>query len=257
MSHPPPGRWWSPFDRSDTATVFHVELAPNGGHEASALSWLDDNELQRWRKFVHPGARRRFGLCRAALRVLLCERLDCDNGRLSFGTSRYDKPFALVDYLPAPVSFNVSHSGDHGLIAFASEGRIGIDVEQRTQRRDFDRLIEAAFGKDEQAVLTSAGGQFRIYLFFKLWTIKEALIKALGTGFSYDPANFEAPAPMRMGASAGIHRFAELPDMTWKVVDIGNEDFAAAIAHEENPSGNTMTDSEIFNALNCRKEPAH
>ena len=256
MSLPRKESWWDPFDHDGSATVVHVDLAPNEGHETSALSWLDDNELGRWQKFVHPGARRRFGLCRAALRALLCERLDCDNDRLSFGMSRYEKPFALVDYLPAPVSFNISHSGDHGLIAFASKGRIGIDVEERIQRRDFDRLIEAAFGKDEQAVLTGAGEQSKIYLFFKLWTIKEALIKALGTGFSYDPANFEAPAPMRTGASAGTHRFAELPDMTWKVADIGNEDFAAAIAHEENPSENAMTDSEIFNALTRRKEPA-
>ena len=257
MSLPARERWWRFFNQYGPADVAYVDLAPNRRHEASALRWLDDKELGRWRKFVHPGARRRFGLCRAALRALLCERLDCDNGRLSFGMSRYDKPFALVDYLPAPVSFNVSHSGDHGLIAFTPEGRIGIDVEERIQRRDFDRLIDAAFGKDEQAVLTSAVGQDRIYLFFKLWTIKEALIKALGTGFSYDPANFEAPAPMRMGASAGTHRFTELPDMTWKVVDIGNEDFAAAIAHEEDPSGNEMTDSEIFNALTRSKEPAH
>ena len=257
MSPPPPARWWYSFDHDGSATVVHVDLSANDGHEESALSWLDDNELGRWRKFVHPGARRRFGLCRAALRALLSERLDCDNGRLSFGMSRYDKPFALVDCLPARVSFNVSHSGDHGLIAFMPEGRIGIDVEERIRRRDFDRLIEAAFGKDEQAVLTSVDEQSKIYLFFKLWTIKEALIKALGTGFSYDPANFEAPAPMLLGASAGTHRFAELPDMTWKVVDIGNEDFAAAIAHEEDPSASAMTDSEIFNALTRRKEPAH
>ncbi len=250
-------RWWRPFDQYGRVAVAYVDLAPNRRHEASALTWLDDKELGRWRKFVHPGARRRYGLCRAALRALLCERLGCSNDRLSFGFSRYDKPFALVDCSPTPVSFNVSHSGNHGLIALASEGRIGIDIEERIRRRDFDRLIEAAFGEDEQAALTGADGQDRIYLFFKLWTIKEALIKALGTGLSYDPANFQAPSPMRLGASSGIHRFAELLDMTWRVADLGNEDFAAAIAIEDNPSANAMTDSEIYSALSRRKRPVH
>jgi 4'-phosphopantetheinyl transferase len=257
MSLPAREHWWRPFGQYGPGAVAHVDLAPNRRHEASALRWLDDKELGRWREFVHPGARRRYGLCRAALRALLCERLGCGNDRLSFGSSRYDKPFALVDYSPAPVSFNVSHSGNHGLIVLASEGRIGIDVEERTRRRDFGRLIEAAFGKDEQAALTRAGGQDRIYLFFKLWTIKEALIKALGTGLSYDPANFEAPSQMRLGASSGIHRFAELPDMAWRVSDLGNEDFAAAIALEENPSANAMTDSEMYSALSRRKRPVH
>ena len=253
MLPPGPERWWYSFDRCGPVDIVHVDLRPNEIHENLAISWLDQIELVRWRKFVHPGARRRFGLCRAALRAKLCELLGCDNDRLSFGFSRYDKPHALVDLAPAPVSFNVSHSGNHGLMAFASNGRIGIDVEQRVLRRDIDRLIEAVFGQNEQADLSSRDARSRRFLFFKLWTIKEALIKALGTGFSYDPADFEAPAAMRLGASTGIHRFAELPEIAWRVVDLGNEDFAAAIAHEVDPSADAITDIETYEALACRK----
>ena len=147
----------------------------------------------RWRKFVHPGARRRFVLCRAALRSILCAELGCDNERLSFGEGEHGKPFALVDAIPAQISFNVSHSGNHGLIAVAPGGQLGVDVEEPTTRRDFDRLIEAAFGPNEQSDLKLERARGEFQLFFRLWTVKEALIKALGTGLSLDPATFEAP----------------------------------------------------------------
>ena len=36
-----------------------------------------------------------------------------------------------------------------------------------------------------------------MHLFFRLWSMKEALIKALGSGFSLNPFGFEVPGPMR------------------------------------------------------------
>ena len=196
------------------------------------MLWLNEEERERMRKFEHAGARRRFVLCRAALRAILREELRCGNERLTFGELRHGKPFALVDGTPMPISFNVSHSGKHGLIAIAPNGRLGVDVEERTDRRDFDRLIEAAFGQDEQIDLRQerASGEFQ--LFYKLWTVKEALIKALGTGLSLDPATFEAPVAMRRGAPTSLYRFPHIPEEKWHVEDLGNEKFAAAIAFD-------------------------
>ena len=213
------------------------------------MLWLDDDERARWRKFEHPGARRRFVLCRAALRAILCERLGCDNKRLAIGAGFHDKPFSLVDGTPASISFNVSHSGKHGLIALASEGRLGVDVEERAARRDFDRLIEAAFGPNEQAALKSerARGEFR--LFYKFWTIKEALIKALGTGLSFDPAKFEAPAAMRQGAETALYHFSQIPMIQWRVNDLSRDDFAAAIAYETKPNDGSIVDEDIERML--------
>ena len=196
------------------------------------MLWLNEEERQRRRKFEHAGARRRFVLCRAALRAILSEELRCGNERLTFGELQHGKPFALVADAPVPISFNVSHSGRHGLIAIAPNGRLGVDVEERTDRRDFDRLIEAAFGSNEQIDLKRERASGKFQLFYKLWTIKEALIKALGTGLSLDPATFEAPSAMRRGATASIYRFTHIPEAKWHVEDLGNEKFAAAIAFD-------------------------
>ena len=225
-------RWWSPFREIGAVAVVHLDLTPHECHEASAYSWLDESERIRWGKFVHPGACRRFVLCRAALRSILCAELGCDNERLSFGEGEHGKPFALVNSTPVQISFNVSHSDNHGLIAVAPGGQLGVDVEQRAARRDFNRLIEAAFGPNEQSdlKLEQARGEFQ--LFFKFWTVKEALIKALGTGLSLDPATFEVPEEIRHGETVGMFRFIQAPAMRWRVEEIGNDEFAAALAFD-------------------------
>ena len=225
-------RWWRPFKEIGAASIAHLYLTPNDRHEALALSWLDEKEKERWRRFEHQGARRRFVLCRAALRSILCKELGCDNEQLTFGELRYGKPFALVDNVRVRISFNVSHSGRHGLIAVAPWGRLGVDIEDRTPRRDFDRLIESAFGANEQAALRLERATGGFGLFYKLWTIKEALIKALGTDMSLDPSEFEAPATMLRGASSSIFRFPHIPTVEWRVEDIGTAEFAAAIAYD-------------------------
>ena len=225
-------RWWSHFRQVGDATIVHLELTPHEKHEALALLWLNEEERERWRKFEHAGARRRFVLCRAAVRSILCECLRVSNRRLKLGEMQHGKPFAVVDEVPAPISFNVSHSGKHGLIAVAPKGRLGVDIEERTNRRDFDRLIEAAFGPNEQIDLKQERASGKFQLFYKLWTVKEALIKALGTGLSLDPATFEAPSAIRQGATTSIYRFPHIPEVNWQVEDLGNEQFAAALAFD-------------------------
>ena len=144
------GRWWRPFRAVAGAAVFHVDLAPHAAHEAEAFAWLSPDEQARSRRFLHAGPRRRFALSRAALRAVLCQRLACNSKRLTFGTSSYGKPFAEVDRMPHPISFNVTHSRGHGLIAVAPAGRLGVDIEERVSRGDLDDLTAAMLGPNEK-----------------------------------------------------------------------------------------------------------
>lgn len=230
------GSWWRPYRTLGETTVFHVDLRPHAGHEAASLAWLDAAEQHRLQRFRIRGPGRRFSLCRAALRAVLAGRLACRNERITFEI-RDDrgKPFAMVDGAPAPISFNVSHSGDHGLIAVAPRGRLGVDVEQRQPRRHMDLLIDTVFTEPERAVLTTAEGRDRTDLFLDFWTMKEALIKALGTGLSLDPATFEIPPVLQRGTKRGTFRFPDLQEVTWHLENIGNETYAAAVAREMIP----------------------
>lgn len=231
LSAPDDRSWWSPFLVSGDITVVRVRLRPGEYGEPDALAWLDKVERSRNEKYL-PEPRRRFIFCRAALRDILCSAIGCDNRQLSFEENGYGKPVAVVDGAPVSISFNVSHSGGCGLIALASAGRLGVDVEELTARRDLESLIEAVMGPDEQAELSELEGRAKLNQFYRLWTCKEALIKALGTGFSTDISRFQVPLSIRRGGPTGKFRFPHLPSVTWSLQDIGGEGFAAALAYE-------------------------
>ena len=224
-------QWWSLFCEVGSVTVLHVDLTPHADREASASSWLDEEELARSRRFLYPGPRRRFVLSRSALRAILCDELGCENRQLAFRELRYGKPYAMLSGEQVAVNFNLSHSGKHGLIALTHHGRIGVDVEERVDRQDIDDLSKLVYGPNEQSALALTNGPRKIDLFFKFWTIKEALIKAVGTGFSLDPSSFEIPSAMFCGTT-GRFQFPQMPAPNWQIEYIGNEEFAAAIAHE-------------------------
>ena len=218
--------------RSDAAAVFHVDLTPDTIREAAALASLDEREQARRERIKQPRPRRQFTLCRAALRTVLRRALHCSNDDLSFGTSTYGKPFAVVGGVPASFAFNVSHSGRHGLIALAPEGRIGVDVEERSERRDIDGDIRLLFAPEERARLNKADGQRRLELFWSLWTMKEALVKASGTGLARDTTSFTIPPAMDLEARHTVFRFPDTPSTQWQLERLDGLRFAAALAHE-------------------------
>lgn len=233
---------------SGEITIVRVDLSVDSAREGVALGWLDSAERLRLKNYL-PEPRRHFVLCRAALRGILCRELGCRNGELTFGEGTYGKPFAEVNGLPAAVSFSVSHSGQYGLIAYAPGGRLGVDVEQVVPKRHLDSLIEAVMGPDERRELGEMRGQARLHQFFRLWTCKEALVKALGTGFSTDISGFQVPGNIRRGDGAGLFRFPYGPDVTWRLEELSGEGFAAALATEVpsasgEPSGEHFPDRE-------------
>ncbi len=224
--------WFRTFREFDEVLLTHVDLTPHDNREAYAYSWLNSEEQARWHRFRYDRPRREYVLCRAALRSMLCSRIGCNNEHLSFAYCQHGKPFGVVDGEKLSLSFNISHSGKHGLIALASYGRIGVDVEDRSARIDFDSVIEFVFTPAEQAEFTAVDENQKHRLFFKFWTLKESLIKALGTGFSLNPSRFEIPPEIRRGNQQGVFRFPHLPTACWQLEYIENEKFAAAIAHE-------------------------
>ena len=224
-------RWWSIWRDTGGALILYVDLAPDADREARAFGLLDDEEKQRWGHFLVEPARRRFALCRAALRINLSERLGCSNRRLSFGCLRHGKPFAKVDDTRAPIGFNVSHSGRHGLIALGEDDSVGVDVEERVPQHDLDGIATRVYGPTERRTLATAEGRRKVDLFFRLWSMKEALIKALGYGFSLNPSSFEVPGSILQGVRSSVFRFPHAPSSTWQLLDLGESRFAAAVAY--------------------------
>lgn len=231
------GPWWRLFSVTGGVTVVHVDAAPHAANESAAVRWLDRQELSRLDRFRVPGAGRRFALCRSALRAVLSSLLRCGNSQISFPTGAHGKPFATVCGEPAPVDLNVSHSGNHGLIAISENGRVGVDVEERAPRRHLKGLIETVMDPEERAELSALSGTAQLHQFLRIWTFKEALLKASGTGLHADMSRLRVPQELRGGGTSSRYRFPDSPSVTWRLSDLGNDDFAAALAWEATGNG--------------------
>lgn len=224
-------QWWQPFRTIDDIQIFAVDLSQDPGREDVALDLLDEGETARYRKFKVEGARRQFLLSRGALRILLGDWLTQPPDQLSFGSGEFGKPYAVIEGRPAPVSFNISHSGNDGLIAIAASGRLGVDLEHRRPLADLDGIAGRVFGTDERHALSALTGGDKAALFFKLWTCKEALIKASGTGFNYDPVRFQVPSAILHGGHRASFGFPEDETPEWRLMDLATPRYAAALAY--------------------------
>lgn len=231
MPHDAERRWWKSFRTIDDIEIFAVDLSKNPTCEAAARDLLDEGEAARYHRFKVEGARRQFLLCRGGLRILLGERLNRPPDRLTFESGEFGKPHALIDGKPAPISFNVSHSGDDGLISIARSRSLGVDLEQRRPLTDLDGIAARVFGRSERDALSGLAGREKLAFFHKLWTCKEALIKAKGTGFSYDPIRFQVPDAILAGGRTAMFGFPEDETSAWVLTDLGTEQFAAALAY--------------------------
>ncbi len=152
---------------------------------APPLAWevlertVTQAELDRAARFVHDVDARRHILGRALVRLLLAPLLGVDPPAICFTMSGLGKP--SLDKGP---SFSISHSGDYVLVALAAEGRLGADVEAIRPLRNLPGLARTSFGADEYEHVMALPEAERPLPFFRTWTRKEAILKALGCGLT-------------------------------------------------------------------------
>lgn len=223
--------WWQTHLCTRDVSVTYVDLSEDLKREARALEFLDASERSRAQRNRSQETRRQFILCRAALRNKLSELVGCGNSNLHFTSVRNEKPIALVDGTAIGIEFSVSHTVGHGLLAFAKQGRLGVDIEHRHVRHDVDGEIRKVFSNREQQALKAVEGVERVELFLRLWTIKEALIKATGEGFRADTAAFSVPDEYIHGAKCSRFHYDE-PSVEWRLMSLDTDHFVAALAHE-------------------------
>ncbi len=126
-----------------------------------------------------PIAARRFVVARGILRTLLSGFTGTSAEKLRFSYGNSGKP-SLIDR--NSVHFNISHSADLGLFAFAPDRPVGVDVEnERPVRRLLD-VAQRFMSDDELRTLVDIAPEERDAAFLKSWVVREARLKAEGKG---------------------------------------------------------------------------
>lgn len=204
------------------AELHLLELPRSEMRLDAAASLLCAAERGRAERIVVVAARRRFVATRAALRVLVGERLEIDPLAVSFSYGVKGKP--CLD-LAGGLTFNVSHSGDMALVALAEGAEVGVDIQQIEPRRDWAALLQAVCEPDEYPHLLSESHRRGAVVFFERWVAHEALLKAAGTGFSGaehpDPTSYRVSplkAPNGYAAAVAVERLQAPRRRTRQVV---------------------------------------
>jgi 4'-phosphopantetheinyl transferase len=170
-----------------------LQTGPFVGDDAQAL--LSDDERARQRSFVSPELRRRFGAARAGLRTLLGRHLDLDPRRLAFSANEFGKPRLAGD---GQIQFNLSHCEERAVLAISDTAEVGIDLECERPIEHVD-LAKRYFHPNEVAAVTASRDEAeQRRAFFLVWTLKEAVVKALGTGLSTPLDSFEVAIGVSM-----------------------------------------------------------
>lgn len=174
---------------ADEVHVWRIQLSSVASNETRWRQILSEDECARASRFRFPKDREYFTATRALLRTLLARYCAHDSKAIEFKYSDKGKPS-----LQAPacdIDFNVSHSGDVAMLAFARERTLGVDVEVVREDCEFEAISRRFFSVQEQQQLTALPEPERAQGFFRCWTRKEAYIKAVGTGLSLPLHQFD------------------------------------------------------------------
>jgi 4'-phosphopantetheinyl transferase len=124
----------------------------------------------------------------AFARRVLASYLDTDPASIRFRTTPLGKPF--IDGRP-DVSFSLSHAGDAVVVAVGRGPAVGVDLERLRRVDDALDIARGQFSARERAALATLPLRARSAAFLALWTRKEAVVKAWGTGLSVALDSFE------------------------------------------------------------------
>ncbi|CAO2195252.1 unnamed protein product [Urochloa humidicola] len=137
-------------------------------------------------------------LSRALVRTTLSRYTDCkvDPRSFEFKKNKFGKPEILWrsddSRMEWPLHFNISHTSSLIVCGITMETPIGIDIEEK-KRKTMKNMLSLArryFTPSEVDYLTKIPDpEAQQKEFIKLWTLKEAYVKALGRGFSGAPFN--------------------------------------------------------------------
>jgi len=114
------------------------------------------------------------------VRYLIAEVTRQDPQSLNFSTNKHGKPFLVG--LP-DIHFNLSHSHGVAVCALCRNAAVGVDVEDVGRHTDFS-IAKRFFSSFEAELVSRAPDAEKRKLFFDIWTLKEAYIKAIGKGLS-------------------------------------------------------------------------
>lgn len=151
----------------------------------NCLHWLQEEEARRFFRLRANRHKLQLLLGQFMVRTLLSAyHPEVAPANWSLVKNVYGKPALNQTSHPLPFFFNLSHSQGRLVVAVARKDGIGVDIEFCSRTRRFTRIANRYFASEEVRGLLAVADHQKQERFYRLWTLKEAYIKARGLGLA-------------------------------------------------------------------------
>jgi 4'-phosphopantetheinyl transferase len=208
------------------ASVVHLwpwRLAVSPARLARLWEVLAPAERERADRFRFERHRNAFVAARGTLRELIGNYIDCLPQTVEFAYNSHGKPSVKG------ICFNLSHSAEFALAAFSRDFELGVDVEGVDRNVDL-QVARRFFSPTEVESLFALPEAERPEGFLRIWTRKEAVIKAFGKGLALPLAGFDVTVRREGARLLRCDWEPGAPD-TWSLRDVSKPgEYIAAMA---------------------------
>ena len=167
--------------------IWRTKISDNVLNINEYLDLLTIEEQAKAQSFFFRKDQNRYVITRAILKKLLAMYLNVISPRcICFKQTNYGKPYLVDSINNENIKFNISHSNDCVVFAFTKNIDVGVDIEYIDKNLVIEEIIEYCCTELEKNQLNELPYNHRYYYFYKLWVLKEAIVKALGLGLSFD-----------------------------------------------------------------------
>ena len=161
------------------------------GRELDGICPIDEAilSLDERASYRHLGSTRQRALAyrtRSELRRMLGRELGFAPQHVPLVRDSYGKP-RCADHRAEGMDFSVSHTDDCAIIAIGEAQGLGVDVESVIEEEPEEEMLEVLFSEGEKNEWRKLPASRRRMAFTQAWTIKEAVLKAEGTGLHGSP----------------------------------------------------------------------
>jgi 4'-phosphopantetheinyl transferase len=213
--------------------MFRTEISPD--QHAEFRNVLSRDEIARADRFMFEPDRMRFVASHGRMRLILGSYCEIHPRDLVFESSDHGKPFLRKPSVP--VQFNLSHSDLRAALVVTRTMRCGIDIERIRPEISDQAIAERFFCAQENEWLRSLPSDQRIHGFFRLWSVKESILKADGKGMSIPLSNVDASNILaRTSSYVSLQEGARVLSL-WVGELPANEGYTAALAVEGSTPG--------------------
>lgn len=213
--------------------VWRASLAVGPAELQRLGEHLCADERARAQRFHFPHHRDRYTAAHGILRELLARYLGTASGDFRFHLNAHGKPSLGSGQETADLRFNLSHSHELALFAFAWRCDVGVDVEHIRPAVGDKGLAERFFSHQEVAALRALPKEAQNEAFFNCWTRKEAYVKARGRGLSINLASFAVSLEPSQMTNVPIIGIEDSEESGWSFRSLSaGAGYAAAVVAE-------------------------